>query len=94
MKKNKITPEFTVTETDFSIMKTSDLTCDCSKIIGKSDKVPINEPLMIYHRIKPVKWYQFWRYRDIKKYKAEVERCKLQIKETFGEPDKINIINL
>lgn len=54
-------------------------------IVGKSDRGPLNEPICLIPRIKPVKWYEFWRFKDKQKYIDEVNRCKNEFENIFGK---------
>jgi len=72
-------------ETDVSSSKTH--TGLNSAIIIKSKKGPTNEPLLFVPKIKPVKWFQIWRYKDKKKYQEEFAECKNKLNDFFGKPE-------
>lgn len=69
-KKKKINVGVTVIETGFTYVKFN--TGD--SVIGNLLKGPSSAPIKINSpKTLPVKWYQFWRYKDRKKRKEEIK---------------------
>lgn len=71
------------TEKDISFLKTPPESS--VSLIGISDKGQLNEPICLIPKIKPIKWYEFWRFKDRKKYIDEVNRCKNEFENIFGK---------
>lgn len=83
-KTKKVQSKIYTTETDISTMETPIL-FNINLIVGKSNKGPINQPIDLTPKVKPIKWYEFW--KDKQKYTDEVNRCKNEFKTIFGTPD-------
>ncbi len=86
MKKNS---SVDVTKTDISTTSNIDFQSPLNIITGVPNKGPRYTPIIIGSKIKPIKWYQIWRYHLIPKYNKEAERCKQLFVDTFGQPDSI-----
>lgn len=71
-----------VTETDLSVTTVNSTMPNI--VVGKTSKGPVNEPIIICPKTKPVEWYQFWRYSDRKKYNKEVAECLEKFHKIFG----------
>lgn len=84
-KNNFVASSVYTKETDLST--SSNIGFNSLIVGGKSEKAPINESILLFPKTKPVKWYQFWRYSDKKKYAKEAEECRIKFYETFGKPN-------
>ena len=63
---------------------------DVSDLFGfiiNSDKGPINKPIYIGPTIRKPKWFQFWRWHLILRYKKECQQSIKKFNDTFGEPN-------
>ena len=85
-KTKKVKSKIYIIETDVSTIE-SPIIFNTNLIVGKSDKGPINEPIILTPKVKPIKWYEFWRYKDKQKYTDEVNRCKNEFKIIFETPN-------
>jgi hypothetical protein len=56
-------------------------------VVGELKKAPINKPILIISRFKPIKWYQFWKYKDKTKYTEEIKKCKNELNNIFLFPN-------
>ena len=62
---------------------------DYFDLILNSDKGPINKPIFIGPTISKPKWFQFWRWHLISKYKEECYDSLKKFNNVFGEPEII-----
>jgi hypothetical protein len=76
-----------IKEIDTSIIQKDAQNHNIAIVVGLSEKVPINKPILIAPKIKPIKWYQIWRYKDKIKYAEEIKRCINEFHCIFGFPD-------
>lgn len=58
-------------------------------LLNNPTKGPINQPICLEPKIKPIKWFQIWRYKDKQKYIDEVKRCRDEFQNIFGNPNVI-----
>ena len=52
-----------------------------------SDKGPTIKPIFIGPKISKPKWFQFWRWHLILRYKKECQQSIKKFDDTFGEPN-------
>lgn len=55
-------------------------------MIGSSLKGPASAPVYIGPTIKPIRWYQFWRWHLRAEYNRQCEQAGADFKKYFGEP--------
>lgn len=88
-KENHVNLSINVEETDFSERKPQ---FPGNFAIGlNTEKGPINQTIYIGPTIDKPKWYQFWRWHLISRYKKECKEAEKKFLEVFGRPQKNNI---
>ena len=82
----KYAPGIFLKEFDLSTATVSTTGCT-NTLFNSTEKGPQSEPILIYNKIRPIEWYEIWRYHLIPAYNREVKRCKQEFIDIFGQPD-------
>ena len=80
-----VAPDVVVVEKDFSVVPIG-LDAKDTAIIGEASTGPMNAAISLIPKIKPIKWYQFWRWYLIGARKKECKEMQDKFLDLFGEP--------
>lgn len=84
-RQNYVTPGVEVTEIDCCTAKPGTAAA-IPAFIGVAEKGPQNPPMWIGPSISRIRWWQFWRWYLIPRYRRESRAAWEKFLEVFGQP--------